>query len=52
MYAILLITSMLLGDEHRIIAFRLQQWLCERSTLLNYKHIVCLVSKYNNERLI
>jgi len=36
---------MLLGNEHGIIAFHLQQWLCERSTLLNYMSITCLVSK-------
>jgi len=43
---------MLLGNEHGIIAFHLQQWLRERSTLLNYTHITCLVSKRKNERLI
>jgi hypothetical protein len=38
-YVILLITSMLLGNEHGIIAFHLQQWSLERATLLSYTHI-------------
>ena len=31
---------MLLGNEHGIIVFPLQQWLSERATVLRYTYIV------------
>ena len=38
-----LITSGLLGNEHGIPDFPLQQWLRERAAVFLYTHVTCLV---------
>ena len=42
-YVILQVTSMLLGNEHGIIEFPLQQWLRERAAMSHYTYIACFV---------
>jgi hypothetical protein len=34
---------MLLGNEHKIIDFALQQWLHKHTTMVRYIYIACLV---------